>query len=94
MALFAIAHKKKNINDQLAELGHPSEVITHAMIKLMNIKVADTFKPCGDCAFEKAKKLESEKSLLLLKILDERLFFDISLHSTPTFECKNIGYLP
>ena len=77
---------KKNINDLHAELYHPSESITHATTKAMGILVTSVFKPCEDCIWGKAKQQGvSKKDITWSKIFEERLFFNISSLSTPTF---------
>ena len=45
--------------------------------------------PLLDCTLRKAKKIGvSKKTVDCSKVLGERLFFDISSPSTPTFEGK------
>ena len=84
--VLAMAPCKKNINDLHVELGHPSESITHATTKTLSIQVTVTFKPCEDCTLGKAKQWAvSKKAVPWSKILGERLFFNISSFSTPTF---------
>ena len=80
---------KKNINDLHIELGHPSDIITHANAKALGIQVTSTFKPCEDCALGKAKQCTvSKKAVPHSKILGERLFFDINSTSVPTYGGK------
>ena len=80
---------QENINELHVELSHPSESITHATIKAMNIQVTGTFKPCEVCALGKAKQQwESKNAVVWSTILGWRLFFDISSPSTPTFGHK------
>ena len=75
-----------------AEHGHPSEVIAWAIGKAMGLNFKATFKPCEDCALEKAKKSDvSQKAVECSNILGERLFFDISLSSTPTLKVSIIA---
>ena len=89
-AVSATAPLKKNVNDLHVELGHPSEVITRSTAKGLGIQVTGTFKPCEDCALVKAKQCSvSKKAAPCLQILEERLFFDISSPSTPTFGGKH-----
>ena len=79
----------KNVNSIHAKLGHSSKVIVHTTAKSMGIQVTGTFKPCEDCAWGKAKKGGvSKKAIVHSNILWERLFFDISSPSTPTFGGK------
>ena len=93
-AHLATALHKKNVNNLHAKLGHPSEVITHATIKLMHMEVTSTFKLCEDCALRKDKKGRvCKKAVAHSKIMGGWLFFNISSPSTPTFEGKRIGYL-
>ena len=47
---------KKIVNDQNAKLSHPSEIITHATAKSMDIHVIGRLRPCENCALGKAKK--------------------------------------
>ena len=85
----ANALHKKNISDLHIKLSHPSISITHATAKAMGIQVPGTIKPCDDYALGKAKQCGvSKKAVAQSKILEERLFFDISTCSTPTFEGK------
>ena len=82
----AMAPLKKNINNLQVELGHPSKSITHATAKALDIEITSTFKPYEDCTLGKAKQQAvSKKAVPHSKILGERLFFDISSPSTPTF---------
>ena len=86
----ATALPKKSVNDLHAELGDPSKVITHTTGNPMGIQVIDNFIPCKDCALGKAKECRISKTAIVRsKILEERLYFDISLLSTPTFGGKN-----
>ena len=85
----AIVLHKKNVNDLHVELGHPSETITHATAIAVSFQVTSTFKPSEHCTLEKAKKSEvSKKAVAHSKMLGERLFFDISFPSPPTFGGK------
>ena len=47
---------QKDINVLHAELGNPSEVITHATARAMYHHLTGMFKSCEDCALGKAKK--------------------------------------
>ena len=47
----------KNINILYADLGYPSEAITHTTGKAMDIHLTGMFKSCGDCVLGKAKKV-------------------------------------
>ena len=52
----------------------------------MGIQVTGTFKPCEVFALGKTKQeAVSKKAVAQSEILGERLFFDISSPSTPTF---------
>ena len=63
--------------------------ITHATAEAVGIKATNTFKPCEDCTLGNAKKRGvSKKAADELKIWGERLFFDVSSPSTPTFGGK------
>ena len=89
-AVSVTALHKKNINDLHIELGHPSKTITHITAKALGIQVTGMFEPCEDCALGKAKQWSvSKKAVPWLQILGERLFFDISSPSTPTFGGKH-----
>ena len=80
---------KRDVNDLHAELGHPLEAITRSTGKHFNIQVTSTFEPCEDCTLGKAKQqAKSKKAVPCLQFLGERLFFDISSPSTPTFGGK------
>ena len=84
----ATALQKKIINDH-NELEHPSNSITHAISKDMGIKVTGTFKAYEDSTLGKAKQQGvSKKTVTQSKPLEERLFFNISLPSTPTLGGK------
>ena len=84
-----MALHKKNINNLHVELGHPSKSIICATTKALGIQVTSTFKPCDDCDLGKMKQQAvSKKAVPCLKILGERLFFDIISPSTPTFGSK------
>ena len=73
-----------------AELGHPSKATTEVISRTMGLNLTGTFKLCGDCALEKDKKSGAgKKAVEYSKILRERLFFDISSPSTPTFGGMN-----
>ena len=77
------------------ELGHHSKVITHATMKSMGMQVAGTFKPYKEYNLKKAKTCRICKKVVAhSKNLGERLFYDISLPSTPILELRNIGYMP
>ena len=85
----ATAPCKKNINKLHVELSHPSKSITHTTAKALGIQVTDTFMSCEDCTLSEAKQQTvSKKAVPWSKILGERLFFDISSLSTPTFGSK------
>ena len=85
----ATAPCKKNINDLHVELGNSSESITHATALALGIQVTSTFKLCEDCTLQKAKQQGVSKTAVAWStILGERLFFDISSPSTPTFGSK------
>ena len=89
-AVSATALPKRNINNLHIELGHPSETITHATTKALDIQVIGIFQPWKDCALGEAKQWAvSKKAVHHSKILGERLFFDISSPSTPTFGGKH-----
>ena len=89
-AVSATALPKKNINILHIELGHPSETITQAITKALGIQVTGTFKPYEDCTLGEVKKhTVSKKAVPHSKILGERLFFNISCSSTPTFGGKH-----
>ena len=80
---------KKIINDLHAELGHPSEVIAHAIAKSIGIQVTGTFKPYEHCTLGKVEKGGvCKKAVAWSKYLGDRLLFDISFPSTPTFGGK------
>ena len=88
-AVTATALIKQDINDLHVELGHPSEAITRSTAKSFGIQVTDTFRPCEDRTLGKAKQqVVSKKAVPCSQILGERLFFDISSTSTPTFGAK------
>ena len=75
-------HQNKTHND-------PSEVIAQSSAKALCIQVTTTFKPCVDCALDKAKQCTaSKKAVPCSQVLGERFFFDISSPSTPTFGGK------
>ena len=77
---------QENINNLHAELGDPSEVITHATTKEMGIQVTGIFRSCEDCALGKTKKGRvCKKAVVCSKVWGERQFFDISSPITPTF---------
>ena len=81
--------QKKDSNAPHAELGHPSKMITGATGRAMVLHITGTFDPCEDYVLEKVKKSEvSNKAVKCSKILGERLFFNISSHSTPTLGGK------
>ena len=85
-AVSVTALPKKNINNLHIELGHPSKTITHITAKALGFQVTGPFKPCEDCALGKAKHQSVSKNAVpRSKILGERLFFNISSPSTPTF---------
>ena len=89
-AVLAMTLPKKDINDLHIELGHPSEAITWSTAKALGIEVTGMFKSCEDCALGKAKQCTvSKKAVPLLQVWGERLFFDISSPSTPTFGRKH-----
>ena len=89
----ATALCKKDINDLHVELGNLSKSITHATANYIGVQVTSTFMLCKDYTLGKAKQQGvSKKAIALSKILGEKLFFDISSPSTPTFGSK-IGYL-
>ena len=48
--------QKKDINVPHAELGHPSEVITPANGRAVDLHLIGTFNHCEDCTLGKAKK--------------------------------------
>ena len=88
-AVSATALFKWDINDLHVELRHPSEASTRSTEKNFKIQVTGTFKPCEDCALGKAKQQAiSKKAVPCSQILGERLFFNISSPSTPTFGRK------
>ena len=89
-AVSATAIPKKNINYLHVQLGHLSEVITQSTAKAFGIQVTCIFKLCEDCALGKAKQYAvSKKVVHCQQVLEERLFFDISSPSTPTFGGKH-----
>ena len=46
----------KNCDDKdLYNISHPSEVITHAIGRVMGGQLTDLFKPCEDFSLRKAK---------------------------------------
>ena len=64
-------------------------MITNATAKALGIQITVTFKPCEDHGLGKAKKSGvNRKAVAHSKFLRERLFFDISSPSTPTFGGK------
>ena len=80
---------QKDVNNIHAKLGHLSKSITHVTAKAMSIQVTGIFKPCEDCALNKAKQRSVSKMVVAQsKIFGERLFFNISFSSTPTFGGK------
>ena len=85
----ATAPCRKNINDLHVKLRYPSESITCATAKALGIQVTSMFKLCEDCASGKAKQCDvNESAVPCSKILGERLSFDISSPSIPTFSSK------
>ena len=88
-AVSATAIPKKNVNNLHVKLGHQLETITWSTAKATGIQVTGMFKPCEDCALGKAKQCAvSKMAVPHSHILGERLFFDISSPSTPTFGGK------
>ena len=88
-AVSATALGKQDINDLHIELGHLLQAIMRSTTKSFGIKAPSTFKPCEDCALGKAKqRVVSKKAVPCSQILGERLFFDISSPTTPTFGGK------
>ena len=88
-AVSGTALPKKNVNNLHVELGCPFKTITCATAKALSIQVIGTLKQCEYCALDKAKEQAvSKKAVPHSKILGERLFFDISFSSTPTFGGK------
>ena len=60
----------------------------------MGFHIIGMCKICEDCALRKVKKTRISKiSLACSKVQGERLFFDISSPSTPTFDGKKHGLL-
>ena len=81
---------KKDISILHAELGHPSKVIIFTTGRVINFYHTGLLHPCEDCALGKAKKGNVDKKAVdHSKVLEERLFFDISLLLTPTLGGKN-----
>ena len=60
----ATALTKRNIIDRHVELSHPSETITQATTKALDIQVNGMFKPCEDCALGKAKQRAVSKNTI------------------------------
>ena len=79
--------QQKDINVIYAEQSHSSEVITHATGRDMWLNLT-TFKPCKDCALEKAKKVESVKRLWSTQKFWEKGCFQHQLFFCSHFEGK------
>ena len=89
-AVSATALTKQNANNLNIEVGHPSKAITRSTAKALGIQVTGRFNPGEDCALGQAKQWAvSKKAVPCSQILRERLFFDISSPSTPTFGGKH-----
>ena len=89
-AISFTAVPKRNINNLHDDLGYPSKTITQAITKSLGIQVTGTIKPCEGCALSKARHwVVSKKAVPHSKILSEKLVFDISSPTTPTFGGKH-----
>ena len=78
-----VSIKKKKYYELQTELGHPSEEITGAMGKTMNLQLTGTFITCKACTLGKAKKARvSKMAVAHLTVKDDRLFINISSLST------------
>ena len=75
---------KKDINVLHAKLDHPSKVITHANGCIMKLVAQVHLSPVNIVLWERQKGGVSKKAVEHSKILEERLFFDISSPLTPT----------
>ena len=91
-AQLANAFTKKVVSNLCPKLGHPSEVITSATAKSMDIHLTSTFKPCEDCALCKENKgCISERIVVCSKILGERFFLMLAYLQIPLVEVERIG---
>ena len=87
-------NKKRDMYILHAELSHCLEVITQATGLAMEFHHTSMLKPCEDYDLGKTIKVGSVNRLIMCsKILGERLLFEISTSSTPTFVSTKLWLL-
>ena len=89
----SMAHpQQKHFNVLHAEIGHPSEVITQSTVWAMGLNLTGILRSFEDCVLGKVRNNRVTKiSVKHSKILQESLFFEISLPLTPLFGGKKQG---
>ena len=83
---------QKDINIVHADIGNPSEVITHDTGRAMGLYLTDTFKPCGLCPGKRKKGQSKQKNCQMLQNFGRKAVLQHQLHQLPLLDVRSIGY--